>query len=169
MKLIDILETAKPKVDWNYKSEAEQCAYVKKSYEGITKIKKPSVAVMIASVTAWASAIDLIVNKLGIQPPDEVWLALFKNKPGTGYMISKSLTVPSEEVQLAAVKNYGRSILEIQEMVPHPSKEVIGTAFSEPKFMATTGYPDVVRKFFKDNTILVNKWLRYRDNMRDMK
>jgi hypothetical protein len=53
--------------------------------------------------------------------------------------------------------------------VPHPTKEQITTALTDPEFIEETDlYTDFVKKIFKDNTVLLNKWMRYGENVRSM-
>jgi hypothetical protein len=53
--------------------------------------------------------------------------------------------------------------------VPHPTKEHVTTALTDPEFIQEPDlYTDFVKKHFKDNTVLLNKWMRYGENMRGM-
>lgn len=53
--------------------------------------------------------------------------------------------------------------------VPHPTKEQVTTALTDPEFIQEEDlYTDFVKKIFKDNTVLLNKWMRYAENMRGM-
>lgn len=53
--------------------------------------------------------------------------------------------------------------------VPHPTKEQVTTALTDSEFIQEEDlYTDFVKKHFKDNTVLLNKWVRYGENMRGM-
>lgn len=90
---------------------------------------------------------------------------------------------PTEAQQLAAVSRNGSLILnDIKVGKRNPiSSKVLAAALSEPNFINGnsmynhTGnlhrqkqYDDFVKKTFADNTVLMNKWLRYAQNIREM-
>jgi hypothetical protein len=72
------------------------------------------------------------------------------------------------KVMIAAVKEYGGALRNFWMDRDIP-KEVINTALTEPSFV-TNGrdYDSLVKDMFADNSILMNKWLRYGKNMRNM-
>jgi hypothetical protein len=77
----------------------------------------------------------------------------------------KHIPNPSEELKLAAVKKRGILIKSCK----NPSKELLNTALTEPKFIKNEKhYNKFVKQHFKDNTVLMNKWLRYAKNVREM-
>ncbi len=70
---------------------------------------------------------------------------------------------PSEVVQMAAVSRAGSAIAYI----PNPSNNVLMTAFKNPSFVKSKFYDKMVKQYFKDNTMLMKKWLRYGETMRN--
>jgi hypothetical protein len=49
------------------------------------------------------------------------------------------------------------------------TKEAENSLFSNQDFIETNElYDEIVHKYFKDNSILMNKWLRYAKNMREL-
>lgn len=51
-----------------------------------------------------------------------------------------------------------------------PDKDMIKTALTNIHFiMDAVAYQNFVQEHFKDNSVLMNKWLRYAENMRNMK
>jgi hypothetical protein len=72
------------------------------------------------------------------------------------------------KVLMAAVKEYGGALRNfwMDHDVP---KEVINTALTEPTFVHNKrDYDNLVKDMFADNGILMNKWIRYGNNMRNM-
>lgn len=73
----------------------------------------------------------------------------------------------TEKVQLTAVKEYGGALRNF--WADRPSKAVVNAALTEPTFVHDKrSYDALVKDMFADNSILMNKWLRYGDNMRNM-
>jgi hypothetical protein len=71
---------------------------------------------------------------------------------------------PPESVQLIAVRKAGHLIIHIE----NPSPSVIRAALQEPHFVQwTDSYNRAVKNLFKDNAILMKKWIRYGENMRN--
>lgn len=71
----------------------------------------------------------------------------------------------SPEFQLTSVQRNGRSIIYIQ----NPTKEALNYALTNPifiKFWSET-YDKFITELFKDNSLLINKWLRYAKNIRE--
>jgi hypothetical protein len=68
--------------------------------------------------------------------------------------------------QLEAVTQYGGIVCMFQ----HPTKEAVKVALVEPKWISSDDetYEEFVEEYFKNNTILMNKWLRYAQNIRDL-
>lgn len=49
------------------------------------------------------------------------------------------------------------------------STAAINSLFTNPEFIETGKvYDDVVRRIFKDNNVIMNKWLRYGKNMGEL-
>jgi hypothetical protein len=153
MRLFEIAE--KPPVNWDAKSEKQQIALVKRSPQSMQKITNPSEAVQLAAVNANIFAIEFIKN-------------------------------PSEVVQLAAVTRYGRALRFISDQseavksaavnqdmyafvyVNNPSDEMIKLALTSRYFIDSPSlYEYITKKLFANNTILMKKWLRYGETMRN--
>ncbi len=73
---------------------------------------------------------------------------------------------PSEAVQLAAVNQYGWNIIYND----NPIERVAMIALRSPGFIEEQDwYERFVRSYFANNTLLMKKWLRYGENMRNQK
>lgn len=71
------------------------------------------------------------------------------------------------KVMMAAVKTYGGTLRNF--WMEKPSKEIVNAALTEPSFVSNArDYNNLVKDMFADNGILMNKWIRYGQNMRDM-
>jgi hypothetical protein len=118
--------------------------------------KKPhSEEEMIRIVTRDWRGISTILN-----PSEAVQLAAVCDN---GFSI-QFIKNPPETVQLAAVSRVGSAI----KYIKNPSQLVLTTALKQKRFMRSEPYyEDFVREYFKDNQLLIKKWLRYRDTMRD--
>ncbi len=69
----------------------------------------------------------------------------------------------TEEEQLAAVKQDGRAI----RYIDNPSMEVIKIALTNQTLIDDVyTYNNQVKRLFANNALLMNKWLRYGENMR---
>ncbi len=159
MKLIQLLEA----VDWNTKPEKQQITMVKRNGFNIKKITNPSEAVQIAAVTNNGNAIHTIIN-MGIIPKEAVQLAAVKQNP---HMI-RSLENPSEAVQMVVAGDAYASWLVTY--IHNPSPLAIRTSLTNQQFInAQSAYEEAVKVIFKDNNILMKKWLRYGENMRTRK
>lgn len=68
--------------------------------------------------------------------------------------------------QLEAVSDYGGIVCMFQ----HPTKEAVKVALVEPKWIKSDDetYEEFVEEYFKTNSILMNKWLRYAQNVRSL-
>ncbi|MCK9369671.1 hypothetical protein M0R04_07165 [Candidatus Dojkabacteria bacterium] len=152
MKLFEI---AKPKINWNTKSEKQQIAMVKRKGCNIKKISNPSETVKLAAVWNDASALQYIDNK-----SEALQLMAVKQwGPAIVYILN-----PSEAVQMAAVKCISGSI----QYIEHPKDSVIKTALTDPGFIfQSDNYNKEVMRIFKDNTLLMKKWIRYGKVMRN--
>ena len=148
MKLIDIFEN---KTDINDMSDEEQLAAVNRNGDAIRFIKNPSPEVQLAAVKQRGLVIDYIEN-----PSLEVQLAAV-NQNGWAIQYIKN---PSPEVELAAVKGYGRAI----QFIENPSHELI-TLPSVIKIKDL--YDNLIKKLYANNNLLIKKWIRYGDTMRE--
>lgn len=72
----------------------------------------------------------------------------------------------SPELQMRLVSWNGKCI----EYLHNPTNEVVKVALTSEPFIKYwhSAYENFVKRHFKDNTVLMNKWLRYRDNMREI-
>lgn len=72
----------------------------------------------------------------------------------------------SDKAKLAAVKENAMSLA----LITNPTPEMVKIGLTDEEFI--NDYPEeyerTVRNIFKNNTILMNKWLRYAENMRNM-
>lgn len=67
----------------------------------------------------------------------------------------------TDNIRLATVKLHGANIIHI----PNPTTEMISIALTEQNFVKWgSGYDNVVMLLFKDNNLLINKWVRYARN-----
>jgi hypothetical protein len=108
----------------------------------------------IAAVRQNEHAIKFIKN-----PSEVVQLAAVGNN---GYIVL-CIQNPTLAVQLKAVENDGGPIYYIQN--PFPS--VIKAALTNQRLIDNSRMYDLaVNKLFKDNAILMKKWLRYGEAMR---
>jgi hypothetical protein len=125
-------------VDWNEKSEKQQIAMVKSgAFNAIAHIKNPSEAVQLVAVS---------VNGFAIR-----------------FIILRGIT-PSSAVQHAAVTQTPRAI----EYIDNPTPTAIKTALTSINFIyEEEAYSGEVRRLFANNAILMKKWLRYGETMRN--
>lgn len=74
---------------------------------------------------------------------------------------------PSEDVQLTAVEQCGSFVITV---LKNPIKRVVEVALVEPNFIKNwpDTYAEFVKYYFKDNTLLINKWLRYAETARTL-
>lgn len=127
------------------------------------------------SVKANGDNLEWIIKRYGI-PSEAVQLAAVEESPGAiSYLLDADET-PSEAVQLAAVKGYGETLIELHNYGIKISKQVLHAGLTEHNFIHVDddnnphmmSYDDFVKQYFKDNTVLMNKWLRYAKNVREM-
>jgi hypothetical protein len=132
-----LFEVTKQLVDWNAKTEKQQIAMVRRNGWDIERIINPSEAVQLAAVNQSGHSIRFII-KGGI--------------------------IPSEAVQLASVNQNVWAFLNINR----PSPQVIKTALTNQRFIKdSNAYEQQVKKLFANNALLMNKWLRYGETMRN--
>ncbi len=80
-----------------------------------------------------------------------------------GHIIDK-IHNPSEAVQIAAVEAWPYGIIGIE----HPTQTVLLVALKDERFIRTQlGYEDFIKTHFANNTLLMKKWLRYGEAMRE--
>jgi hypothetical protein len=114
----------------------------------------PSEVVQLTAVKQNGYAIKFIKN-----PSEVVQLAAVGNN---GYAI-RHIKNPSEAVQLAAIGNNKLAL----RWVINPTQLAIRTTLTDQRLIDDyMFYEDVVKKLFKDNSLLMNKWLRYGKAMR---
>ena len=120
-------------------------------FENNTGLNNRSDEEQLAAVNQWCGAIEYIKN-----PSPEVQLAAVKQR-GLAIEYIKN---PSPEVQLAAVKKSGDAIL----LINNPSHELI-TLPSVIKIKDL--YDNLIKKLYANNNLLIKKWIRYGDTMRE--
>jgi hypothetical protein len=92
-------------------------------------------------------------------------IAAIKKKPSDFAYILDINSNPPDELKLAAVQGHGGWIEHIQ----NPTEEMIKAALIEPNFVGNEiKYDPYIKKLFKGNSIMCNKWLRYAKNVREM-
>jgi hypothetical protein len=71
---------------------------------------------------------------------------------------------PSEAVQLAAISQHGYVI----QYIKNPTQTVLLTVLKDLRFINKQGiYERFVKKYFANNTLLMKKWPRYGEAMRE--
>ena len=120
-------------------------------FEASTDINDMSEEVQLAAVKGYGDAIRFIKN-----PSPEVQLAAVKQD---AYAI-QFIKNPSQEVQLAAVSQSGQAI----EYIKNPSHELI-TLPSVIKIKDL--YDNLIKNIYPNNNLLIKKWIRYGDTMRE--
>lgn len=109
---------------------------------------------LLENTDEWES-IDTDINNL---PYEDQRFQIFADPSSIEY-----LTNPSEDLQLTAIRNHGQYI----KYIKNPTRNVITKALTDPNFVQNVQtYDPYVRKLFKDNTLMMNKWLRYAENVR---
>lgn len=80
-----------------------------------------------------------------------------------GIKLLHNISTVSPELQKRLVDWNGMCITYFKD----PVKEVVKTALTKDNFIKywPAAYKQFVTEYFKDNSILMNKWLRYADNM----
>jgi hypothetical protein len=97
-----------------------------------------------------------------IEDPDEE-VQLFALSRAT--LSIKYIKNPTPRVQMEAVKRTCGMILHIA----NPCQEVIDYVLRNQDFIAfKKSWDDIIMKIFGQNTIMVNKWIRYGDRMRSL-
>ncbi len=93
-------------------------------------------------------------------PSEAVQMAAVKQNP---YAI-QYINNPTEKVQLYVVGKNGMYIT----MIEQPLNDVVMRALRDPTFYTYEYmYNKFVKDYFKDNNLLLKKWLRYGEAMRD--
>lgn len=112
------------------------------------------------------TALPVVYKQAGESFSEKGQLAAVNSEPSSIVLMIQNLKItPSEAVQLAAVSKQG----DLVPMIKNPSQKVLNTALSDEKFIRLlSSYDNYVRKQFKDNAIMANKWLRYAENVRSM-
>jgi hypothetical protein len=107
-----------------------------------------------------------VYDQTGKSFSEEGQLKAVTNNPDAIILIIQTLKItPNEEVQLAAVSKKGQLVTVIK----NPSQKVLNVALADENFIKQpTAYENYLKKQFKDNTIMQNKWSRYAENVRSM-
>ncbi|MCK9369775.1 hypothetical protein M0R04_07715 [Candidatus Dojkabacteria bacterium] len=80
-----------------------------------------------------------------------------------GYLI-RNITNPSEAVQAVAIRENPLSV----GLIKNPSQKVVLTALKDERFINhPIHYNFFVKRHFANNTLLMKKWLRYCETMRN--
>jgi hypothetical protein len=148
-------EVTRPKVNWDTKTEKQQVDMVKKYPKDIKRISNPSVAVQLAAVDKNCYAIQYIDT-----PSEEAQLAAITYNAGAFISIKN----PSEAAQKLAIS---LNPLAIVRYIKSPSPSVARAILTNPIIINSVDYPKLVARFFRDNNMLMNKWLRYGEAMRN--
>lgn len=161
MKLIEILEAQYDKTLSDY-SDDKKIEYLKNyGTENIKYMENPSPKVQMYAVSNNVNVIKDIED-----PCEEAQLHAISHGGGSYIQYIEN---PTPKVQLAAVEIYPSSI----KIIKNPTKEAVMAALTTDSFVKSLswgdGYTEFVNEYFKNNSILRNKWLRYRDNIRSMK
>jgi hypothetical protein len=127
------------------------------------------------SVEANGDNLEWIIRDHGM-PSEKVLQAAVKESPGAISYILDADEIPSEAVQLITAKGYGETIIELHHRHIPLSKQVLNAGLTEYNFIHVDdtnnphmmSYDDFVKLYFKNNTVLMNKWLRYAKNVREM-
>ncbi len=161
MKLKELKKLLESSID----NEQAQLELVKQNPHNIRDIKNPTEAVQLAAVRQDDYALNIILNGLYKRIPSEaVQLAAVKKRGRAIGYITQAGIVPSEAVQIAAVSQDGAAIISID----NPSNPVIKTALTNQSFVEKeVWYNSTIEKLFANNTLLMKKWLRYGENMRN--
>ncbi len=78
--------------------------------------------------------------------------------------VIQSLQNPTENVQLAAVKSNPLTI----EVIKNPTQKVLIVALKSQRFINEKNrYEGFIKRHFANNTLLMKKWLRYGEAMRE--
>jgi hypothetical protein len=118
---------------------------------------EPSEALQLAAVKINAEVLGVIEN------PDRTVIkyALAAN----GFTI-KYIREPDEELQLLAIDLTSAPIMYIK----NPTQTVTNQVLRDDDFIISSpnAYKNFVKRIFKGNNILINKWIRYCSNVRDL-
>lgn len=141
MKLNELFET----VDWNSKSEKQQIAAIKRSYNVFSQIKNPSEAVQLAAVKEYAyNIIHLLDNNI----------------------------IPSEDVQLTTIQHSLSNITMVEIIRVFTrynvklSANVILAILHHNKYNHSNKIK-FIKEYFANNSLLIAKWLRYLENIQE--
>jgi hypothetical protein len=86
---------------------------------------------------------------------------------GVRFRVDRILNInnPSEAVQLEVVNQHGYNI----NCIRNPTQKVVLAALKNLDFIELQeNYEAFVKKYFANNTILMKKWLRYGEAMREV-
>jgi hypothetical protein len=146
-----------------------QVAAVRKSALNLQRIKDPCEKAQIVAVSAKMygnNAIDNLTSR-NIPLSEPVLIAAVTR--ASTYI--RNIPNPSEAVIEAALLsgfNNATNILNKRNIaIPN---NVLNTVLSNERFITydPERYDNSVKNYFKDNTILANKWIRYAENIRGM-
>jgi hypothetical protein len=138
-------------------TEEWQIDYIKsRDAEAIQLIDDPSEKVQLVAVQRDPFSIYYIKN-----PTEKVQLLAVSLN---AYTI-RSIKNPSEAVQLEAIREGNGRVVQFLE---NPTASAIKAALTQQGLIDDSmDYTRIVKKLFANNTILMNKWLRYGEAMRN--
>jgi hypothetical protein len=170
----------------NIPSEKVQLFIVKRKKNGLAALIRgkitPSENVIYHGICYRAGELDRVI-KAGIPLSEQLQLHLITTFDNTSaWIIRKILQYnnykPSHSILKAIIEHTISNIwtfhLVLADIVTHNipvPKDVLNIILTDEtiiKFNKFLIYDDFVRHYFKDNTVLMNKWLRYAENIRSM-
>jgi hypothetical protein len=171
-------------------SKEKQLAAVKRDNWAIEYIVKaginPSLEVRQEALKGDNLFPFISIAKAGLPISDAEMIAVIENNYNAFIQFLNYL-VPSEAVQCAAYSLNGVLIEYFVAKLPNEpvTNKALNIALTHPRFIANnidpdlifkpdydnfvqTSYDGFVKYYFRNNIILMNKWLRYADNVRNM-
>jgi hypothetical protein len=102
----------------------------------------------------------VLIHLLGSEPYEGIFGTMLE------YQDESDIPFITDPVKVAACKSEGVNILHIN----NPTPDMVKAALTEPMFIDQEPelYEQFVKKHFKSNSIMMNKWLRYAENVRNM-
>jgi hypothetical protein len=146
-------------------SEAVQVAAINKFWSAIDDIENPCEAAQLAAVTRYGYSIENIIDK-GIIPSDKVQVAAVKQNSGALQILQHTGIKISPRLHFIEVYN----VPSIENYFINPTRENLNIVLTDQKFIMEWKkiYDKFVKHIFANNSVMVNKWLRYSENMRNM-
>jgi hypothetical protein len=141
--------------------EQMQWDSIKKNPLAIWNIKHPTRAMQKYAIEKKPTVVNAI--KVGVHFDDDmILLALSLN----GFVIS-GIENPTEEMQLAAIQNHIGTLSGIANPTPKVIKLALTSPHNFDHDSIYESFKHEVKRLFKDNALLMKKWLRYGETMRN--